>query len=479
MAVTEIEKTPTPVDLLGRQEIVDRIMKILSVISENKSSCTFALNGAWGTGKTFVLNMLMNQLWEYHSDEYIVFHYNCWQYDYYEEPLIAIVAAMLDSVDEESHLLPEHLRDKAKVAFKLAKPVLQKIATDFVRNKIGVDLTDVVSNVKDYKDALDSEAQKKADSRSFDEFYSFKKAIQQAQDEIRKITNERTLVVVVDELDRCLPNYAIKVLERLHHLFTNLTNSVIILGVDKGQLNTTISQIFGADTNVSKYLEKFVNFELSLDVGKIACGFFDKYAEYAALFDRSIIQTSFPYEEYISQLFSGIDIRTQERLMKKILTVHSIICPNETKDYSFMCFELLYLIAFHQGYILQKETKSLPITRGKLIPTNLTNYELYSFSVSNALIPNNMLHVFLSFENKENSKLLDCYFNPQTGRNELTGDCVIQELLYYYSRALYLAHDDFNDFITSDKDTKNTFRETLLRNIYALISIVNILNTMN
>ena len=53
-----------PVDLLGRQEIVDRIMKILSVISENKSSCTFALNGAWGTGKTFVLNMLMNQLWE-------------------------------------------------------------------------------------------------------------------------------------------------------------------------------------------------------------------------------------------------------------------------------------------------------------------------------------------------------------------------------------------------------------------------------
>ena len=57
------DKNAVPVDLLGRQEIVDRIMKILEVISEKKSSCTFALNGAWGTGKTFVLNMLMNQLW--------------------------------------------------------------------------------------------------------------------------------------------------------------------------------------------------------------------------------------------------------------------------------------------------------------------------------------------------------------------------------------------------------------------------------
>jgi Cdc6-like AAA superfamily ATPase len=140
-------------------------MKILKVISENKASCTFALNGAWGTGKTFVLNMLMNQLWEYHSDKYIVFHYNCWQYDYYEEPLIAIVAAMLDSVDEENHLLPAHLRDKAKAGLELAKPVLQKIATDFVKNKIGVDLTEVVSSAKAYQDALDSEEQTKAEAR--------------------------------------------------------------------------------------------------------------------------------------------------------------------------------------------------------------------------------------------------------------------------------------------------------------------------
>lgn len=472
------EKNDIPVDLLGRQEIVDRIMKILEVISEKKSSCTFALNGAWGTGKTFVLNMLMNQLWEYHSDKYIVFHYNCWQYDYYEEPLIAIVAAMLDSVDEENHLLPAHLRDKAKAGMELAKPVLQKIATNFVKNKIGVDLTEVVSSAKAYQDALDGEEQKKADARLFDEFYSFKKAIHLAQEEIRKLSKDRTLVVVVDELDRCLPNYAIKVLERIHHLFTNLTNSAVILGVDKGQLDTTIKQIFGSDTDISKYLQKFLNFELSLDIGIVSNGFFDKYSEYASFFDRTIIQTSFPYEEYISLLFSGIDMRTQERLMQKIHTVHSIVCPGETKDYSFMCCELLYLVAFHKGYIIPKQTRSLPITRNILKPLVEKDFTLYSFSIGNLLDTNTELHALLSFEAKDDTDLLTCYFNPKTGRNELMGNCVVQELLYYYSSHLHLGYEKFTDFITYDADTKTTFLETHSRNMYTLSSIISILNTI-
>ena len=338
------EKNAVPVDLLGRQEIVDRIMKILEVISEKKSSCTFALNGAWGTGKTFVLNMLMNQLWEYHSDKYIVFHYNCWQYDYYEEPLIAIVAAMLDSVDEENHLLPAHLRDKAKAGMELAKPVLQKIATDFVKNKIGVDLTEVVSSAKVYQEALDSEKKKRADDRVFDGFYSFKKAIQQAQKEIRKITNDRTLVVVVDELDRCLPNYAIKILERLHHLFADVENTAILFAVDKKQLDKTILTTFGDKTDTTRYLHKFLNFELQLNNGNIQNTISEKYHRYFSLFDPNLIDTTFPYNNYISALLSDLPIRTQERLMDRLTTIHLLLFGDVRKDYSFMCFELTWAI---------------------------------------------------------------------------------------------------------------------------------------
>lgn len=71
----------------------------------------------------------MKQLLDYQDGEkFFVFHFNCWQYDYYEEPLIAIVAAMLDSVDQETHIFSQSLREKAKQGMAFAKPVLEKIA---------------------------------------------------------------------------------------------------------------------------------------------------------------------------------------------------------------------------------------------------------------------------------------------------------------------------------------------------------------
>lgn len=432
--VIAVKADPTaPVDLLGRQEIVDRIMKILEVISEKRSSCTFALNGAWGTGKTFVLNMLMNQLWEYHSDKYIVFHYNCWQYDYYEEPLIAIVAAMLDSVDEENHLLPENLRDKAKAGMELAKPVLKKIATDFVKNKIGVDLTDVISSVKDYQEALDAEEQKKAESRSFDEFYSFKKAIQQAQIEINKLAKKRTLVVIVDELDRCLPDYAIKVLERLHHLFIGIENVSIVLGIDKDQLNNTIIQIFGGKRDISKYLNKFINFELPLDVGSITGSFIQKHFNYFNLFDKSLTLTNFPYDKFLAALFSGIDVRTQEHLINRITVIHKLLFPDKLMGFAFMVCELFLLLLediYHETVF--------PFSYN---PQNGT----YGFYCTDNSLWNKELDYFISrkWTEKYNSIIIRG-INYKNGKFDvLEGDNVIQSLLYYCLAALFRVDDSY------------------------------------
>lgn len=134
---------PFPIDLLNRQMIVDQIIRLLDILSASRSSCTFALNGKWGSGKTFVLNMLERQLREYQDGEkYIVFHYNCWQYDYYEEPLVAIIAAMLDSLNEQTNLLSPDTRESFLRKMGVAKPILKTIATSFAKNKLGVDPTE-------------------------------------------------------------------------------------------------------------------------------------------------------------------------------------------------------------------------------------------------------------------------------------------------------------------------------------------------
>lgn len=111
-----VNEDGSPIDILERQEIVGQIMSMLITLSETQSSCTFALNGKWGSGKTFVLNMLERQLWDYQAgDRFIVLHYNCWQYDYYDEPLIAIVSAILDNIDEFNSIISSKVRRLGRI----------------------------------------------------------------------------------------------------------------------------------------------------------------------------------------------------------------------------------------------------------------------------------------------------------------------------------------------------------------------------
>lgn len=202
-----------------------------------------------------------------------------------------------------------------------------------------------------------AEKNRETNSRTYDRYYGFKEAIQSARSGIQELSRTRTTIIVVDELDRCLPDYAIRVLERLHHLFTGLTNVAVILAVDKRQLDQSVTQIFGDKTDTEKYLKKFINFEIQLDIGQIKGGFIEKYKKYFDLFDRSIIETMFDFDEFFAALFANIDVRTQERLMERITTVHTLLFSNTKKDYSFMCFELMWMV-FTEVY---RFTKEIPI----------------------------------------------------------------------------------------------------------------------
>lgn len=99
-----------PIDLLSRQEFIDQLIHISESLSLNKENACYAINGEWGVGKTFILeafekNVSLRGQEGTLLSKFLAFHYNCWQYDFYEEPLIAIVAAILDQIDEKIRLI--------------------------------------------------------------------------------------------------------------------------------------------------------------------------------------------------------------------------------------------------------------------------------------------------------------------------------------------------------------------------------------
>ena len=67
--------------------------------------------------------------------------------------------------------------------------------------------------------AREAASQETEEQHEYDKYYAFHKVVKKAREELSKLAEDQTLVIVVDELDRCLPDYAIKILERLHHLF--------------------------------------------------------------------------------------------------------------------------------------------------------------------------------------------------------------------------------------------------------------------
>lgn len=373
-----------PIDLLNRQETIDNIMYLLNVILDTKSSYTFALNGKWGTGKSFVLSMLEEELLTYQAGEkYLVFHYNCWKYDYYDEPLFAIVAALLEGIDEETHFFSKRARENAQAAFKVAKPALRRMAGLISTNLVGADLIKPVGFWGNIKKAFHKAKQDQNQKKEQDDpFFGFNNTLKSAQKQLQSLTKDRTIVVVVDELDRCLPTYAIKVLERLHHLFYGMENCVVVLAVAKDQLDHTIRQVFGNEIDINQYLKKFIDFQMELDIGTIQGGFSQKYEAYFSMFDETLIQTDFNFEEYFSSLFYDLDIRTQEHLMEHITTIHRFLFPEGKKDYSFLCFELLWMVfkkVYKQAFIMPIRVQNgkflIQSYASKITTRNAKNYK--------------------------------------------------------------------------------------------------------
>lgn len=327
-------------DILNRDAFVKQVIKLLENISDNKSTTCFAIDGEWGTGKSFVLDMLEEQLNGPYSEKYFVVRYNSWKYDYYEEPLIAIVSSIIVEIEEKVNIFPDS-QEKQEILgmFKAAGASLLSMANTAFKAQTGLDIQGAYETViKGEKEG----AAKYEKEHAYDTYLGFNKVIDKLSALIQEIANDYTVVIIVDELDRCIPEYAIKVMERLHHLTEGKSNIITIIAIDKKQLECSIRHLFGfAEDN--KYLKKFINFEIKLDKGKMSENILEKYDDYLELFDKDIFQFADSVEEYLLELFNDIDIRTQEQIVNKALVAHKLMFADK-KDYSFMCMELLTIV---------------------------------------------------------------------------------------------------------------------------------------
>lgn len=81
---------------------------------------------------------------------------------------------------------------------------------------------------------------------------------------IENLSPNRPLVFFIDELDRCRPNYAVSILEKIKHFF-NVSNIVFVLAIDKEQLSHSVCGVYNSEKiNSKEYLRRFIDIEYSI-----------------------------------------------------------------------------------------------------------------------------------------------------------------------------------------------------------------------
>lgn len=315
-------------DVLDREAFVKQIVDLAMVLSEKHKNCCFAIEGEWGSGKSFVLENIQEclqpeQSEETGTDRFFIVRYDCWKYDYYEEPIVAIISVLRDQIDQYINLLTD---DAKRVLLETVKNTITKIAVEAIKAKTGIDM-DGVGEVPE------------GDVKIYDKYFGFQKVVKKVQNQIEKISQTQTVVIMVDELDRCLPLYAIKVLERIHHVFNEIENVVVIVAMEKKQISNSLHQIYGDEMDVDRYLKKIIAFSFKLDNGS-AHNFIEKYASYMEMFD---ITERDGLEEFLKEITANIDIRTQEKIFEKAENLHRLLATQEKMDSGILAFEIVTL----------------------------------------------------------------------------------------------------------------------------------------
>ncbi|HDV0865796.1 TPA: hypothetical protein RHK66_002662, partial [Enterococcus faecalis] len=185
----DVEKLTTLIeaDLLDRNAHLKNLINIFTI---TKNSLVLGIDGRWGTGKTIFLKqleLLINSETKYSDfqidevrNKFRAFYFSSWENDLYGSPLVMLLFSLSKKFAETNYpvdTLVDMINDLEEISRNSSqsrnKPLRDVLTVDQIKEKIF--------------------------------------------DLLSEITKEKELLIIIDELDRCKPTYAIELLEVIKH----------------------------------------------------------------------------------------------------------------------------------------------------------------------------------------------------------------------------------------------------------------------
>lgn len=276
---------PTYENLLKtyEEDTIDRtedVLRFVDILNSLDGGCSIALDGNWGSGKTFFVkqakmvldahnrfvdseaaanrDQIIDIRKQYYGDTItelqpqVCVYYDAWSNDNDDDPLLSIVYTILNSVESDYSF-----RDISYV--KTAANILEMFS--------GKDWNKLIDGLKG-EDPLSSLKRSKSVDKLIGDFL-----------ETLLLERGDRLIIFVDELDRCKPAYAVRLLERVKHYFDN-ERITFVFSININELQHAIKGYYGENYDGSRYLDRFFDLRVTLPSPNLK-----KYFEKLSLFN--------------------------------------------------------------------------------------------------------------------------------------------------------------------------------------------------
>lgn len=252
-------------DSIGRNTDIFQFVEILDSLDDGFS---IALDGNWGSGKTFFVKQVKlvmdahnkfiklnkecrEEIIEIRNRYYdknlfdlkpqVCVYYDAWENDNDEDPIMSLVYAIMSNVS---------------VDFNFTDRSFVKIGTSLIEAIFGRNWEKVIESLKGTS-PLDTLKERKNLEELVSEFLN-----------TLILEKGERLIIFIDELDRCKPSYAVRLLERIKHYFAH-DKITFVFSVNINELQHTVRKHYGNNFDGARYLERFFDLRVPLPAPNI------------------------------------------------------------------------------------------------------------------------------------------------------------------------------------------------------------------
>lgn len=296
-------------DEFKRKPIAENIIRLLT---SDIDLSPMVIDGGWGTGKTEFCQKLIRLMQQQHPD-YRPVYIDAFRSDHSGEPLLALLAEIIktctpeDTGEQPSEQRKNITRKVAKAAGFVMKTVA-KAAVGHVLKQNMEDLAEGMSQIiNDEQEAKNAAATvagaatilaSHAIDATIDatveallkEQIEAEKNLETLKACLKELAADKPIILFIDELDRCRPDYAVDMLEVIKHVF-DVENVKVVLVTNTKQLRAAINHRYGMEVDAQKYLDKFLKYSFALP-DKIVARFEKERALVAVEYFKQLIRNN-------------------------------------------------------------------------------------------------------------------------------------------------------------------------------------------